>query len=218
MGLVGLVDLDSTVNDMHRAWLALYNRRYGDDLTIADLTHWDMTRYVKPECDARVYDLFGHVGFFLDLPELDGAVDALRELHEAGHLLYVMSDCFHDCAAAEKRVWCREHLPFIPMDRVVMGAPKHLLRADFLVDDSPGQVRRYREAWGAVPLTCSIAYPYNVCVADLLDVRAEGWQDPRAAWREVVRAVAFRDLELPPVLRVPQLAGSAAQDSAGFRR
>ena len=45
---------------------------------------------------------------------------------------------------AAKYQWLAEHFPFIPSSRIVFCGDKSILRADFLIDDNPRQLRVFR--------------------------------------------------------------------------
>ena len=51
-----------------------------------------------------------------------------------------------------KYEWLGRHFPFISPSNVVFCGDKSILRADFLIDDNPRQLRRFVGQGGAVPL------------------------------------------------------------------
>jgi 5'(3')-deoxyribonucleotidase len=73
--------------------------------------------------------------------------DAQRVLHR----LQSRYDVFIASAAMEvptsfaaKYAWLAEHFPFIPTSHIVFCGDKSILRADYLIDDNPRQLRSFR--------------------------------------------------------------------------
>lgn len=181
-------DLDSTITDMHTPWLTAYNAEYDDALTVEHLTSWNIEKYVK--CGKNIYDIIARPGFFRDVRAFPGAVDGVRALSN-DHEVYIVTDTFYPINAKEKMEWCAEHLPFLPRQRVILGAAKALLRGNVLIDDAPHNIVAYRSAWPN-SFICTLAFPYNEHVADVADVYARDWRTPEAAWAEIVAAVLTR--------------------------
>ena len=50
-----LVDIDDTINNLAYAWLDFYNKDYQDKLQYDELTNWDWSKVVKPECGQKIY-------------------------------------------------------------------------------------------------------------------------------------------------------------------
>lgn len=206
MSLTIICDLDSTVVDLLTPWLDAYNRDYGDSLTTADIREWDISKIVKPACGRHIFDYLAEPGLFLRAQPFTGVIDALHAIAADGHRVYIASDCFYPINAKEKMEWCHKALPFIPRDQIILGAAKHLLCADVFIDDSPGQVERYRAAWGLKPIVLTLGFPYNECIESLADVYARDWRSPDAAWHMFSDAIRECDVTLPDGRRVPSVA------------
>jgi 5'(3')-deoxyribonucleotidase len=139
-------DLDSIVVDLCTDWFAEHNRRHGDDLHMSRVTKWETHELAKG--GKVVYEVLKQPGFFRQLKPLPGAVEALRAIHDAkgadGKPLYelrLVSAASFPENLTDKALWCAEHLPFIPFKRLGLFEDKHSYDADFLIDDSPHQIR-----------------------------------------------------------------------------
>ncbi len=99
-------------------------------------------------------------GFFLSMLPMPGAVQAARELHEAGHELVVVtkSSLSWGWIAEEKHRWLEMHLKDIPYTTIIVDKmrAKHLVNLDIIVDDDPDAL----EHPSAYPVC--MAYPWNV--------------------------------------------------------
>ena len=180
--MIILSDLDSIIADLLPTWLGLYNAEYADDLVIGDLHAWATHRYVKTECDEKIYEYLRRPGLFRNLPPLPGAVEGVKALADRGHDVYIVTAA-PDGSATEKIDWCKEHLPFLDSRRVIVVYDKWLVRGDVLIDDSPSNLTKWGAAW-PYGYTISIGYPYNRDTK--VDFVAGSYLDTRAAWRNIV--------------------------------
>lgn len=158
--LTVLVDLDGICADILTPWLAEYNHEYNDNLTIEQITCWDLHEVVDPACGVKIYDYIERPGFFRHLKPIPGARDAIETLKRDGHeVVIVTAPSKGVTCAGEKIEWVKEHLGLKRQD-VICAHRKELISGDVLIDDSPKNVKKYlTENPGASALT--IAYPYN---------------------------------------------------------
>ncbi len=190
-----ICDMDCILVDLFGPWLAWYNETYDDSLLVEHLTGWDIHGFVKKECGKAILDFFHpekdlkiRPMLYRDCPAIDGAVDGIRALHEAGHDILICS-AVSGTTANEKYLWCAKHLPFLHHHNIFLGNKKERLVGDVLIDDGPHNVVDYNRRWGTRALTMGIAYPYNKAIENEYDVYAEDFRDTRKAWETIVDAV-----------------------------
>lgn len=128
------IDLDSTLNTLDEAWLAMYNADYGDTMTPDDIKSWDTHLYVKPECGRAIYAYLNRPELFLQCGVKPGARAVVAELNELGHDIVVVSSCSRGSYDAKKE-WLRQHFPYIPADNFIAAHRKSLVLGDVLIDD-----------------------------------------------------------------------------------
>lgn len=179
-----LVDLDSIVFDIMGAWLAEANRRFGDRLTVADITSWSWHELSKG--GHEIYKILEEPGFFRNLRPYPGAVEGVREINSR-HRLKIVTAADHVPSYSEKAASVRQHLPFLTKRQLVVMHDKHEIHADYIVDDAPHNAEAYKEAHPNAT-TIAIGYPYNVGCPHI-DVFAGDWRDPEAAWRRIVEEI-----------------------------
>jgi len=78
-----LVDVDGVLSNTHLPWLAAYNKEFGDNLGIEDITEWGMHNLVKPECGQQIYKYLKNSDLYTNSPVIEGAlkgVDYLRNV------------------------------------------------------------------------------------------------------------------------------------------
>ncbi|MEO6983000.1 MAG: 5'-3'-deoxyribonucleotidase [Edaphobacter sp.] len=135
--------MDEVIADALSEHLLRYNKHYGERLTTADLAGkwlWDVVsidRHAVLDSHMRSPDFF----------------EVLRVMPEAQRVmrrLQMNYDVFIATAAMEvptsfqqKYRWLERHFPFIPASHIVYCGDKGILRADYLIDDNPRQLRRF---------------------------------------------------------------------------
>jgi 5'(3')-deoxyribonucleotidase len=138
------VDMDEVIADALREHLLRYNKEFGEVLCIEDLRGrwiWDS---VPVERQKRLEEYIRSEDFFAGLevmPESQRVLQALQNQY----------DVFIASAAMEvptsfnaKFEWLAKHFPFIPTSHIVFCGDKSILRADFLIDDNPRQLKLFR--------------------------------------------------------------------------
>lgn len=190
-----LVDLDNITVDLTKKWLDLYNRDFGDTLTVADITSWHIANHVKCSQE-EMHEYLYSDRFFLDVEPMPGAIEALKEIHDAVdaegkprfHLLIVSAPSHPGNSATDKITWVRERMPWFNKRDISLMHHKHMLDGDWLVDDSPDNIRAYRAERPTAKIA-TIAYPFNREVRQLCDVFAESYWQSAQAWREIVSSI-----------------------------
>ncbi len=220
-GLSILVDLDGIVADLHPAWRerALACCPDGPLLPPQPPSTWATAKDHAEErarrvasavaggpsleqvlatyngwtalpCGEHVFDHLDH-NLFDGLDPLPGAVEALRQLDDAGHEVTIVTASASDPqTAAAKLSWVERVLGW-GRHSVIVAQRKHLVRGDVFIDDAPKNLAAWQAAH-PTGLAMTIAYPYNAGVPATV-FRAESWRDPAAAWAAMVARIARRD-------------------------
>lgn len=180
-----LVDMDNIVVDLTQKWLDQYNKDHNDNVTIDDLKTWHIAHHVKvPQSVMHGY-LYSD-RFFLDVEPMEGAIEALEELHSMKHHVCILSAPSHPGnSATDKITWIKDHMSWFNKRDIFLGHHKHFVKGDWFVDDSPDNIRAYRAEWPTSKIA-TIAYPFNREVRQLCDVFAESYKQSAQAWREIV--------------------------------
>ena len=153
-----LIDMDGVLCDLVGKWFAAYNAKYGDRLTLDQMTEWGPHRYARE--GKRVYKYLSKPGFFRDLQPLPGAVDGMRELVQAGFDVVIVTAARR--GHQDKLAWIEKHLPFLPRHHVIFAHRKELVRGDIMFDDAPHHLENFARH-GGQPV--AMAYPYNARVS-----------------------------------------------------
>jgi uncharacterized HAD superfamily protein len=169
------LDIDST---LHHYWDLLdriAQERYGVSLPYADQRDWGITALERDELIAVVEETHSDENIEGAVP-YEGAVEAVKRWHDAGHWIHVTSHRRTSCDPATRR-WLEAtgfpyddlHCSFDKITRCVE------LDIDVLVDDSPVNIRRARESG---ILAATLLHPWN---EDLQNedgvIAADNWRD-----------------------------------------
>jgi 5'(3')-deoxyribonucleotidase len=137
------VDMDEVMADAVAEHLLRYNREYSEELTTADL-------HGKWLWDVVAVDRHPMLLSYLESDDFFSALDVMPESQRVMEALQSKYEVFIATAAMEvptsfeqKFRWLAEHFPFIQASHIVYCGDKGILRADYLIDDNPRQLRRF---------------------------------------------------------------------------
>lgn len=124
--------------------LLRYNRDHDENITVQDLHGkmiWDVVsieRHNALESYLRSEDFFEGLGV---MPESQRVMRRLQQNYEIFIATAAMEvpTSFH-----QKFRWLERHFPFIPPSHIVYCGDKSIIRADYLIDDNPRQLRRFQ--------------------------------------------------------------------------
>jgi 5'(3')-deoxyribonucleotidase len=135
--------MDEVMADALAEHLRRYNRDHEDQLTLKDLHGkklWDVVaidRHNALEGYLRSEDFFERLTV---MPESQRVMRLLQQKYEVYIATAAMEvpTSFH-----QKFHWLERHFPFIPPSHIVYCGDKSIVRADYLIDDNPRQLRRF---------------------------------------------------------------------------
>lgn len=179
-GRIVLLDQDGVLADFvtgfRQAW-----ERFGlaPLVDTSTWTQWDLTHYLPTEHKHMIDVIMGQPGFFLNLPPMPGAVEAVLGMQEAGAEVFVCSTpvATSDWCTMEKIQWLRRHLGERISKRVFFTHDKTMVRGHYLIDDKPEIKGCVQPVWNHVVFD----WPYNAHVKN--KPRLHNW----GQWREVLR-------------------------------
>lgn len=149
-----LVDMDNTLVDFDRAVASAMASRYPE-------VSWQKDRD-EFECPSEHESYFRSIvaeeGFFLNLQPLPGAIEAMHELRNQGHEVWICTAPLkqYTFCVTEKFAWVDKHLGPEWVKRIIIAKDKTLVRGDLLVDDKP-QTGSMKPTWEQV----FFDQPYN---------------------------------------------------------
>lgn len=162
------VDMDEVIADALGEHLIRYNRDHEANVTVHDLQgHW-LWDYVPRDHQEALYDYLCSEDFFEVLQVMPDAQRVLERL-QSHYDIYIASAAMEVPSSFNAKFrWLEKHFPFIPSSHIVFCGNKGILRADFLIDDNPRQLRAF-QGQGIL-----FASPANAFVTGY--PRVENWQ------------------------------------------
>ncbi|HWB33567.1 MAG TPA: hypothetical protein VG714_10355 [Acidobacteriaceae bacterium] len=138
------VDMDEVMADAVAEHLLRYNRDFDAALTKEDLQGKRFWQVVPtPHHDAlddylRAEDFFAVLDVMPDSQRVMAALQRHYEVFIATAAMEVPT------SFNAKFEWLERHFPFIPHTHIVFCGDKSILKADYLIDDNPRQLERFR--------------------------------------------------------------------------
>ena len=123
--------------------LVRYNREFDERITVDQLHGkwlWDI---VGIERHAALEQYVRSADFFAVLNVMPHAQRVLRELQNHYEIFIATAAMEVPTSFVAKYNWLAEHFPFIRPSHIVFCGDKSILKADYLIDDNPRQLRRF---------------------------------------------------------------------------
>lgn len=138
------VDMDEVVADALGEHLTRYNARFGTSLNPDQIRGKRLRDVIPPENHQASHEIVHCEDFFENLAVLPGAQEVLERLSKE-HEIYIVTAAMEVPASlAPKFRWLRKHFPFLsPMNFVFCG-DKHIIDADYLIDDNPRHFKLFK--------------------------------------------------------------------------
>ena len=137
------VDVDGVVLDTHSEVLRRYNIDYGDNLGLDDIQVWDMSRFAKPECGAKILGYFENPEVYKFAYHIVGALAGVRALRDAHHRVVYATTPARNTAGVKLEVLTALGFLDYPEDYIEC-TDKNLVRADVLIDDYAPNVNLFQ--------------------------------------------------------------------------
>ena len=136
--------MDEVMADTVAEHLRRYNSDFGTKLTHTDLQGNWLWQIVPAEHHPVLEGYMREPEFFGDLIVMPDAQRVLERLH-TDHEVFIASAAMEvPMSFAAKFQWMGRHFPFIPPSHIVFCGDKSILKADFLIDDNPRQLRAFQ--------------------------------------------------------------------------
>ena len=142
------VDMDEVIADTVAEHLTRYNRDYNGNITKEDLRGkwiWDV---VAIDRHPRLDEYLRSDDFFDVLDVMPDAQRVLKKLQQRFEVFIASAAMEVPTSFNAKYRWLERHFPTIPATHIVFCGDKSILRADYLIDDNPRQLRRFEDFYG----------------------------------------------------------------------
>jgi len=163
------VDMDEVMADTLAEHLRRYNKAFDEEVTLEDLAGKGLWEYTPLDRKEQLRAFLDAEDFFEDLPLMPGAQEILRQLSARFEIFIATQAMAVPNSLGPKYRWLQRHFPFIPPSHYVFCGDKSILRADYLIDDQPRNLLRFK---GEGLLYTA---PHNLAIKEF--VRVSNWQE-----------------------------------------
>ena len=163
------VDMDEVMADTLAEHLRRYNQAFEEEVTTEDLAGkglWEITPLGRQQ---QLRAFLDAEDFFEDLPLMPGAQEVLKQLCSRFEIFIATQAMAVPNSLGPKYRWLQRHFPFIPPSHYVFCGDKSVLRAEYLIDDQPRNLRRF-EGKGLL-----YTAPHNLSATGF--VRVDNWAE-----------------------------------------
>ena len=134
------IDMDEVIAEMMTKMLGIYEEKYGRVLKKEE--YWGKKLQDFPEIMA-LRPLIFEKGFFRDLAVMKDSQEVLLELSERFDLYIVTAAMTFRNSFEDKYDWLEEHFSFISRRNIVFCGDKHIIKTDWLIDDTPYNLKNF---------------------------------------------------------------------------
>jgi len=136
--------MDEVIADAVAEHLLRYNRDFDEQLTAADLEGKWLWQVVSSDRHNALEAYLRSGDFFENLTVMPDSQRVLERLQQKYEVFIATAAMEIPTSFAQKYRWLERHFPFIAPAHIVYCGDKGILRADYLIDDNPRQLRRFK--------------------------------------------------------------------------
>lgn len=164
------VDLDGTIADWTNTAIGRCKELYDVDIKFEDVKDYKFSEVVQKAYEAkhgtRIDEEDNHIyhqvcggDFYLNLPPISGAIEAVKQVKEDGHdIIFVTKPTDWHRSSDHKVKWLAKHFSDIEYEVLMVSKMegKHLVNVHVIVDDDPRALTNHPTA---IPVC--VAQPWN---------------------------------------------------------
>ncbi|MBW6451602.1 MAG: 5'-3'-deoxyribonucleotidase [DPANN group archaeon] len=136
-----LVDMDGVIADFEKGFLTNFTEKYPEEqfIPLNKRTEFKPRDQYTIKQKPLVESIYNAPGFYTSLPPIDGGLDALKEISDKGHNVFICTSPlsnYQNCVS-EKYQWVDNNLGIDWTKKIIIIKDKTLISADLLIDDKP---------------------------------------------------------------------------------
>ena len=156
MSLLIAVDIDNCLNNLTEAVLEVYNADSGDNLSLSDITRYNIENFVKPEYKRCFHQYFLDKNVWKKVKVQPYCREIIAKLHSEGHHIIFVTTTEPE-NLPKKKNWLMRNFPFLDVRTSLFLCPiKQLVKCDILIDDCIANVTGERDYYSIL-----LTYPWN---------------------------------------------------------
>lgn len=128
------IDIDDVIINLIDRWLYEYNQDFEDNLTRENITDWDLSKFVKPECGQKIYRYIEDRTMYDYCQPVKDSLEAVNLLRTMGRVVFVTASTIG--SAGRKYIWLKENGYIDHLEDYIESKDKGLINFSFLIDDN----------------------------------------------------------------------------------
>ena len=133
--MIILVDMDDTIEQLLKTWIARGNEKFGRNVKLDDVTVWNIAFPFPGIPKQEIYDLTYEPGFWSSIEPMPGAAEALKHFMDEGHEVYIVTSTEIEHVEEKMKGLLFRYFPVLDWGQVIITRRKQLIRGDVLIDD-----------------------------------------------------------------------------------
>jgi 5'(3')-deoxyribonucleotidase len=167
------IDMDDVMADTTVKIIQFINERVQGNFTYEELmTAQELEKKEFYDIYLENNDFLWEPGFFEDIPVKPHAVDVIQDLMEKYEVFIVSAATEFPNSMKEKLHWMSINFPFISWKHIVFCGHKHMISADYLIDDHEKNLKTFT----GTPLLFTA--PHNLHIQEY--ERVNSWLDVKS--------------------------------------
>lgn len=153
-------DVDGVLCNLISPWLAQYNRDYSDNLTVTEVSDWDISKFVKPECGKKIFDYLEDPSLYDNAFPYAGMLEVVKFIRKLYNVKFITTATVG--SQGRKLIWLQEHGFFRSGDEYAEMKDKSNAPVDILIDDYIENVKGFYERGSGVSLLVRREWNYSI--------------------------------------------------------
>lgn len=139
--MIILVDMDDVLADFEGEFINRWKLKHPDKPYVSRENRivFGLADNYPPEFIKLVKGIYTEKGFFLNLPVIEGAIEGINKIKDAGHEVFICTapiKSYNHCVP-EKYDWVNNNLGYEWTKRLILTRDKTLIKGNILIDDNP---------------------------------------------------------------------------------
>jgi 5'-nucleotidase len=131
--------MDGVLAEFERSFLEQYQEKWPYEIFVPLEDRRSFYLYDEYPDREKVKYILDAPGFFRNLPPIEGAIDAVKEMSTMdGVQVFLCTTPMiknYRCSTVEKYEWVEEHMGRYWLDRMILTCDKTVIKGDILIDD-----------------------------------------------------------------------------------
>jgi 5'(3')-deoxyribonucleotidase len=135
-----LIDMDDTITNFLEEVIIEYNRIYGTNHSINEITEW----VIPSSFEYGLFSVFKQSDILTTItPKLD-SIEYINKWIDEGYDVFIVSDCCN-CADSygEKLEWLKTYIPKFDLSHFIPCKNKYVIQGDILIDDNLDNLNKW---------------------------------------------------------------------------